>query len=76
MEIQNYFEWSGIKEREINKPRLLTGYFVLIFHFENAHYININRTFKAKIENKLSLSKILVYLIRVPKSQASEHLNK
>ncbi|MGK0363168.1 MAG: hypothetical protein ACI85O_000212, partial [Saprospiraceae bacterium] len=37
-----------------------------IFHFENAHYININRTFKAKTENKLSLSKIVVYLIRVP----------
>ncbi|MGK0366180.1 MAG: hypothetical protein ACI85O_003253, partial [Saprospiraceae bacterium] len=36
-----------------------------IFHFENAHYININRTFKAKTKNKLSLSKIVVYLIRV-----------
>jgi predicted alpha/beta superfamily hydrolase len=46
------------KEREINKPRLLTGYFVLpdknagqaIFHFENAHYININSTFKASFK--------------------------
>ncbi|MGK0366603.1 MAG: hypothetical protein ACI85O_003678, partial [Saprospiraceae bacterium] len=68
------------KEREINKPRLLTGYFVLpdknagqaIFHFKNAHYLNINRTFKAKTENKLSLSKIVVYLIRVPKMNVTE----
>jgi len=47
----------------------LTGYFVLagaIFYFENAHYISINRTFKAKTENKRSLSKIVVYLFRIP----------
>ncbi|MGK0364690.1 MAG: hypothetical protein ACI85O_001748, partial [Saprospiraceae bacterium] len=34
-----------------------------IFHFKNAHYININRTFKAKTENKLSLSKIVVIFL-------------
>ena len=45
----------------------MIGYFVLSFHFENAHYININRTFKAKTENKTSLSRICIYLIRVPK---------
>jgi hypothetical protein len=44
----------------------LTGYLVLIFHFKNAHYININRTFKAKTENKTSLPRICIYLFRVP----------
>jgi hypothetical protein len=41
----------------------LTGYFALIFHFENAHYININRSFEAKIKNKTSLARIYTYFI-------------
>ena len=58
-----------IKEREQNKCRFLRGYLVLIFYFENAHYININRTFKAKTKNKTSLARICIYLIRVPKGE-------
>jgi DNA-directed RNA polymerase delta subunit len=45
----------------------LKGYFALISYFENTNYININRTFKAKNENKTSLSKTYTYLIRIPK---------
>ncbi|MFT4760891.1 MAG: hypothetical protein ACI9XO_001200 [Paraglaciecola sp.] len=45
------------KEYELNKLRLLRGYFALIFHFENApiqagYHININRTFKTKRRTK------------------------
>jgi hypothetical protein len=54
------------KEREINNLTFLRGYFVLIFHFENAHYININRSFKVKTKTKLSLSRMSIYLFRVP----------
>ena len=55
------------KECETNNLRLLIGYLVHIFHFENAHYININRSFKAKTMNEISLSKIVVYSFHIPK---------
>jgi hypothetical protein len=42
--------------------RFLTVYLVHIFHFENAHYINLNRTFKAKTRKEISLPRTLVYL--------------
>ncbi|MFT4759471.1 MAG: hypothetical protein ACI9XO_004264 [Paraglaciecola sp.] len=45
------------KERETNNYRFLTGYFASIVHFKSTHYININRTFKAKNENKISRSR-------------------
>ncbi|MFT4762455.1 MAG: hypothetical protein ACI9LN_004441, partial [Saprospiraceae bacterium] len=32
----------------------MTESLIPIFHFENAHYINTNRIFKAKRENKTS----------------------
>jgi len=35
------------KEREKNNYRFLIGFLVHIFHFKNAHYNNINRSFKA-----------------------------
>ncbi|MFT4760846.1 MAG: LacI family transcriptional regulator [Paraglaciecola sp.] len=43
----------------------MIGYFALLFYFENAHYININRSFKAKKENKTALTRIYTYLFRV-----------
>ncbi|MFT5912140.1 MAG: hypothetical protein ACI9XO_003673, partial [Paraglaciecola sp.] len=33
------------------------GYFTLIFHFKNAHDINIDSTFKVKTRNKTAFSK-------------------
>ena len=62
------------KEREVNNLTFLGGYFGLIFHFENAHYININRSFKVKTKTKLSLSKMSIYLFRVPKQNLSFNL--
>jgi hypothetical protein len=40
-------------ERELNNLRFLKADFDLILHFENPHYININRTFKAQNETKI-----------------------
>ncbi len=62
------------KEREVNNLTFLRGYFALIFHFENAHYININRSFKVKTKTKLSLSRMSIYLFRVPKLSQSKAL--
>ncbi|MFT4759781.1 MAG: hypothetical protein ACI9LN_001747 [Saprospiraceae bacterium] len=56
-----------LKECELNELRLLRGYFALIFHFKNAHYININRTFKERRKNKTSLPRIYTYLFLIPK---------
>ena len=52
----------------------MIGYLVHIFHFENAHYININRSFKAKTMNKTSLSRNDIYLFRVPKNDCGFQL--
>jgi len=41
--------------------------FVLIFHFENSHYINITLAFKAKTKNKIINPKTSIYLFTVPK---------
>jgi hypothetical protein len=49
---------SNAKERELNNLTFLSGYLVHIFHFKNTPYIKINRTFKAKRENKTALSRI------------------
>jgi len=40
--------------------------FVLIFHFENSHYINITLVFKAKTKNKIINPKTSIYLLTVP----------
>ena len=41
--------------------------FVLIFHFENSHYINIILVFKAKTKNKIINPKTSIYLFTFPK---------
>jgi len=40
----------------------LATFFVLIFHFENSHYINITLVFKAKTKNKIINPKTSIYL--------------
>jgi len=41
--------------------------FVLIFHFENSHHINMTLVFKAKTKNKIINPKTSIYLFTVPK---------
>ena len=49
-----------------NKSSFLATSFVLIFHFENSHYINITLVFKAKTKNKIINPKTSIYLFTVP----------
>ena len=65
-------DFNPIKEREQNKCRSLRGYFALILHFENPYVARLCAVFKAQTENKLSLSKICIYLIRVPKTHSRD----
>jgi len=46
--------------------------FVLIFHFENSHHINITLVFKAKTKNKIINPKTSIYLFTVPWAKFAE----
>ena|GEM_PF-3195028 len=50
--------------------------FVLIFCFENSHYINITLVFKAKTKNKIINPKTSIYLFTVPKIGVLNLLSK
>gem|GEM_PF-3737651 len=48
--------------------------FVLIFHFENSHYINITLVFIAKTKNKIINPKTSIYLFTVPMVRMREEI--
>jgi hypothetical protein len=57
-----------LKECVLNSLRFLRGYFVLIFHFKSLKISTFIRLLKPKLST-ISLSRIAIYLIRIPYPQ-------